>query len=320
MGCFLILKSRKNMRKSKPKKSIIIDTDPGHDDALAIMLLEKSEQVEIKAITIVCGNSSIENVTNNARFILDLIGSRTPVYAGTGKPLKRELIKAVVHGESGLDGACVPKKKIVSKNAVSRIIEIIRNNPGRITVLVLGPETNLAKAFLRDPNLPRLIKELVIMGGAIRVPGNKNRVSEFNIFVDPEAADIVFRAPVKKTLIPLDLCNEIYLESKDFRKLQKKSFYPQIISMMKEYIKGIATFEKEKKAFMYDPLAAYYLLNPKAYTTKKMDIKVEIQGKLTRGMTVAEFRKWGKPKYNIQVAIKVDRTVFVEDFLRTIGK
>lgn len=308
------------MKNNKSKKSIIIDTDPGQDDALAIMLLEKSMQFKIEAVTTVCGNSTIENVTDNAYFILDLINSQTPIYAGENKPLKRKLIKADVHGESGLSGANVFKRPKCEKNAVNKIIEIVRKNPGRISILLLGPETNLAKAFLLEPNLPRLIKEVVIMGGAIEVPGNKNRVAEFNIFVDPEAADVVFRAPVKKILIPLDICNDIYLTLADFQTLQKASFYSQIISMMKEYIKGMSTFEKEKKAFMYDPVAAYYLLNKKAFVTKKMDIKIETQGELTRGMTVVERRKWGNIQKNISVAVKLNRILFVRDFIKILSK
>jgi len=307
------------MKKNITKKPIIIDTDPGHDDALAIMMLEKSGQFDVKAITTVCGNSTIENVTNNACFVLDLIGSQTPIYSGAKKPLKRKLIQAVVHGKSGLAGADVSRKEKLTRNAVEKIIEIVRKNPKKISIVVLGPQTNIAEAFLRDPKLPRLIKQLVIMGGAVTVPGNKNRVAEFNILVDPEAADIVFCAPVKKVLIPLDVCNEVYLNLNDFRKLEKSPMYPQIISMMKEYIKGIATFEKEKKAFMYDPLAAYYLLNPKAYVLQKMDVRVETKGEITSGMTVADRRKWGEKNLNMEVATKVQRNVFVKDFLRIVG-
>lgn len=307
------------MRKTDSKKSIIIDTDPGHDDALAIMLLEKSGKFDIKAITTVCGNSDIESVTNNARYVLDLIGSKTPIYSGASKPLKRRLVKAVVHGESGLDGADVLQKESLTGSAVEKIIEIVRNDPGKISIVVLGPQTNIAKAFMQDPELPQLIKELIIMGGAIDVPGNKNRVAEFNVFVDPEAADIVFRAPVKKILVSLDACNDVYLNMDDFKKLESSPIYPQIISMMKEYIKGIATFEKERKAFMYDPLAAYYLLNPKAYKTQMMDVAVETKGDVTRGMTVAEKRKWGQKRPNVEVVKSIRKNVFVKDFLDIIG-
>jgi len=309
------------MSKKIIKKSIIIDTDPGHDDALAIMLLEKSNLFDIKALTTVAGNSTIQNTTNNARYVLDLLKSNTPIFSGSPGPLKRNLIKAVVHGESGLAGAGIKKQEPLNSLAVEKIIELVRKNPKKISILAIGPETNIAKAFLKDPELPSLIKKLVIMGGAIRVPGNKNIVAEFNIFVDPEAADIVFRSPVKKIIIPLDVCNEVYLTLSDFEKLKDSTLYKPILSMMKHYIEGISTFEKNMKgALMYDPLAAYYLINPNAFQLKKMDIKIETKGELTRGMTVADLRNWGEKNYNTLVVKKINREKFVKDFLEILKK
>jgi inosine-uridine nucleoside N-ribohydrolase len=146
------------------KKQIIIDTDSGHDDALAILLLEKCKLFNIKAITTVAGNSTIKNTTNNARYILDLIDSKTPIYSGARKPLKRELITAVVHGESGLAGAVVTRQEKLTNNASKKIIEIVRANPHNISIITIGPQTNIAEAFINDPELPSLIKEVVIMG------------------------------------------------------------------------------------------------------------------------------------------------------------
>lgn len=303
----------------KKKNKIIIDTDPGHDDALAIMLLEKSGLFDIQAVTTVAGNSSVQNTTNNARYILDLISSKTPVYSGAEKPLKRELIKAVVHGQGGLEGAEITKQEPLSGDAAQQIAKIVRANPGEVSILVIGPQTNIAQAFLNDPDLPGLIKEIVIMGGAINVPGNKNRVGEFNIFVDPDAADIVFRAPVKKIIVPLDVCNDIFLSLEDFEKLQGSSLYQPIKKMMASYIQGIQQFENNiTGALMYDPLAAYYLVNPNAYKIVPMDILVETQSELTRGMTVADRRTWGDKDYNCNVVVFIDRNEFVNDFLRIL--
>lgn len=302
------------------QQPIIIDTDPGHDDALAILLLEKSGCFNIKAITTVAGNGSVQDTTNNARYILDLIGSRTLLCSGADKPLKRELIKAVVHGENGMAGAAIAKQEKLAGNAAQKIIEIVKNNPGQITILAIGPETNLAQAFLADPSLPALIKEIVIMGGAIEVPGNKNRVAEFNIFVDPDAADIVFRAKVKKTLVPLDVCNNIFLNLEEFEALKGAKLYEPIMKMMRPYIKGIQRFEKFTGALMYDPLAAYYLLNPGAYKTIPMDIQIETTSDLTRGMTVADRRSWADKTPNVEVVISVDRTVFVNDLLSILKR
>src|SRR3989339_812259 len=193
------------------KRKIIIDTDPGHDDALAIMLIEKSELFDVQAITTNAGNSTIQNTTNNARYVLDLIGSTTPLYSGAATPLKRALIQAEVHGEGGLAGAVITKQEPLTGSAVDQIIDIVKRDPGQISILTLGPLTNIAEALIKDSSLASEIQEVVMMGGAIAVPGNKNRVAEFNIFVDPDAADIVFRAPVKKVLVPLDACNDVFL-------------------------------------------------------------------------------------------------------------
>lgn len=302
------------------KQKIIIDTDPGHDDALAIMLLEKSGFFDIKAITTVAGNSTVQNTTNNARYILDLIESETPIYSGAEKPLRRDLVKAVVHGEGGLAGAEITKQEKLTGNAAEKMIEIIRANPNKISILAIAPETNIAQAFLKDTELPSLIKEIVIMGGAISVPGNKNRVAEFNIFVDPDAADIVFNANVKKVLISLDVCNDMFFSIEDFDKLKNSSLYGPIKNMMGFYIDGIQAFEKTNGALMYDPLAAYYLINPKAFKTTPMDIKIETQGELTRGMTVADKRTWGDKNPNINVATSVDKEAFTKDFFDILKK
>jgi len=304
----------------KEKSKIIIDTDPGHDDALAILLLEKSGFFDIKAITTVAGNSSIEDTNNNARYILDLISSKTPIYSGEEKPLKKELIKAVVHGNGGLAGAKINKIEKLTNNASLKIINLVKSSPNEITIITLGPLTNIAKAFMEEPEIISMIKEIVIMGGAIEVPGNKNRVAEFNIFVDPDAADIVFRADLKKTLVTLDACNDIFLLLNDFEQIKNPSLSQPIKDMMKPYIEGIQKFEKASGALMYDPLAAYFLINPSAYELIPMDIKVETNSELTRGMTVADRRKWGEKKNNINVVNKINKEAFISDFISILNK
>lgn len=302
----------------KNRPIVIIDTDPGHDDALAIMLLVRSNMFDIRAITTVSGNVDIQKATNNARFILDLLNSNVPIFSGADKPLKKNQILANVHGVSGLAGANVTKKEKLNGLAVEKIIEIVRANPKQVTIVVIGPETNIAKAFIKDPELPNLIKQIVIMGGAINVPGNKSTVAEFNIFVDPDAAKIVFDAPVKKILVPLDVCNKIPMFLTDFNKIQGKLRSP-ILSMMKEFIKGIAKFENFKGALVYDALATYFLVNPKAFTTTKMDVRVETKGELTNGMTVADKRSWEDQKLNVEVVTKIDRKNFVKDFIKIMS-
>lgn len=306
---------------NKVRNPIIIDTDPGCDDALAIMLLVKSEKVDIQAITTVAGNNPLQQVTNNARYILDLIDcSDIPLYSGSEKPLKRDLITANVQGFNGLGGLPVKKQAPLDGQAIDKIVEIVKQHPNQVTILAIGPLTNIATAFQREPSLPSLIKELIIMGGAIAVPGNKSRVAEFNFFVDPESANVVFKSDVKKILLPLDICITIPLYLEDFQKLRRSALYPQIYQMMESYINGILEFEKTKGALMYDPLAAYYILNPQAYKTEEMDVIIETGGELTYGMSVADRRTWGAKKPNTSVITSVNRDSFVNDFLGIIGR
>lgn len=306
--------------KKNNKKQIIIDTDPGHDDALAIILLEKSGLVDIRTITTVAGNSSLKNVTNNARYIIDLVNGSMPIYSGSEKPLVRDLVKANVHGDSGLDGATITKKEPLKGLAVDKIIEIVKNNPGKISILMIGPETNIAKAIQKEPNLPKLVKEFIIMGGAINCPGNKSRTAEFNIFVDPEAAEIVFNSRAKIVLIPLDVCNQIILTLEDFKSLKKGNLYKPIILMMKKFIKGINKFEKIKGALVYDALAAYYLINSKAYSLIKADIRIETKGEYTRGMSVMDKRVYSSKDYNVNLVTKINKNMFIKDFINIFNK
>ncbi len=299
---------------------LLIDTDPGHDDVLAIMLAVKSGNFDIRALTTVAGNSTIENVTRNAAYTLDLLGRRDiPIYSGSPSPLKRPLQLAVVHGESGLAGADTSNTDFqLTGDAHTRIIDFVESCGSNATILTLGALTNIARALIERPELVSKISRIVMMGGAIDVPGNKNRVAEFNFVVDPEAADIVFRAPVEKYLIPIDICNDMLIPAKQFDALQGSSLYSPIKSMMQEFIEGIAKDEGTRGALVYDAVAAYFLLNPKAFNLVDMDIVIETEGKHTYGMTVAERRLSKYKKNNVHVAMKVDKGAFIKDFFEIL--
>ncbi len=295
-------------------KPLIIDTDPGLDDALAIMLAVKSGIFDIKAVTTVSGNSTIENTTRNARYLLKLLKrEEIPVYSGSEYPLVKPLIQAVVHGESGLAGIDPKNEPVLNGLAVEKILEIVRENQ-EVTLVTLGPLTNIAKAITKDPECMKKIKEIVIMGGAIKVCGNKNRVAEFNVFVDPEAAEIVFNFPVKKTLVPLDACNKVELQLDDFEQLRESELYSPVMAMMRPYIEGIFKAEGIKAAIMYDPLTVYYLINKEACTIKNYDLRVECKGELTRGMTVPELRLSSQKDENISVVEEINEESFRKDF------
>lgn len=303
------------MKKLKNKRKIIIDTDPGHDDALALLLLLKSQQFDVLAVTTVAGNATIEKVTRNAQAIVNIVGSQVPVFSGPARPLKRNLVTAVVHGESGIAGFDTTKTEYaLTGDAPEKIVEIVRSFPGEVTVLTLGPLTNLAQAFQLDPELPMLIDEVVMMGGAINVPGNKNRVAEFNFFVDPDAAAIVFDSNVSKTLVPLDACNDVVLQMSDFEGIKNSELKSVLLPMMNHFIIGLMKNEGTNGILVYDALAAYFLFNPDAFVIEPMDIEIESKGEHTFGMCVVEKRKYRKISPNVLVAKQVEQRIFREDF------
>lgn len=307
--------------KTLAKRKLIIDTDPGHDDALAILLAFKSGEFEVQAITTVAGNSSIENVTRNAQAILDLAGAATPVFSGSSKPLRRKLVQAVVHGEDGLAGFDTSRIRYrLTGNAPEKIIELVREFPGEVTILAIGPLTNIARAFQIDPELPGLIQELVIMGGAIEVPGNKNRVAEFNFFVDPEAAEVIFKANVPRVLVPLDVCSQVTLQLEDFQTIANEPLKNALSPMMKHFVQGLMSDEGTSGILAFDALAAYALLNRQAFTLTPMNIAVETKGEHTFGMTVAERRPHKSVPPNALVAMAIDGETFKRDFFAILSK
>lgn len=305
----------------KPLKSIIIDTDPGHDDAIAIMLAIKSGLFEIKAITTVAGNSTIENTTRNARYLLSLLEREDiPVYSGAEKPLKQALVQAEVHGKTGLEGIDPTNPSILTNNASDKIIELV-SSIENLTLVALGPLTNIAQAIQKSPEIMKKVEQMIIMGGAINVEGNKSRVAEFNLFVDPEAAEIVFNFPVKKVLVPLDVCNKIPVLLEDFEKISNQRLREPILKMMNPFIENIYKYDRKiKAALMYDPLTVYYLIRPEACKTKLYDLRIETKGELTKGMTVPELREREKKDYNVEVIESIEANLFKKDLIEILSR
>ncbi|HCC83863.1 TPA: nucleoside hydrolase [Candidatus Uhrbacteria bacterium] len=301
--------------------SVWIDTDPGNDDMMAILLLAQNSLVNILGVSTVFGNTSLPKVTRNAKFILDLAKRNDiPLFAGAEQPLIRDQICADIHGESGLDGVTLVEEDLmVADKAQEAIIKALEDAEEPITILALGPLTNIAKLFTTRPDLISRVQRLVIMGGAITVPGNKNRVAEFNVFCDPEAAESVFNTIIPKTLIPLDPCTSVVLTDRDIASLPNRTVGTTLKRILKPYIENICIFEGVQGALMYDPIAAYYLLNPAAFTTVPMDVRVETSSKgLTYGMTVAERRIIAERVFNMDVVTEVDAKQFISAFLAAI--
>lgn len=303
-------------------RRLLVDTDPGHDDALALLLLCGTPRMTIDAVTTVAGNASIADTTNNAAYVLRTAGrSDIPLYSGAATSLSRNMVRADVHGANGLDGVRPPTVPL-SGNASEQLGTRIHGTPqGTITLLTLGPLTNVAIALHNDPLLLTHCRETVMMGGAIAVPGNKNRVGEFNIVVDPVAANFVFRAPGEKVLIPLDTCNDVVLSLTTLLANVPESATMRFLKrILVPYEKYLACFEGVRGMLLYDVIAAYYCIQPDAFVVTPMDIVVETKGEHTAGMLVSERRIVADRVPNIRVATSLDKERFFQTFFAALAR
>lgn len=280
-----------------PPRKIIIDTDPGQDDAIAILLaLASPEEIDLLGITAVAGNVPLPLTQTNARIVCE-IASRpdTKVFAGCDAPLSRPLLTAEhVHGKTGLDGAPMfdPTMPLQDQHGVDFIIETLRAEPsGTVTICPIGPMTNIATAFQRAPDIIPRIQEIVMMGGAYFEVGNITPAAEFNIYADPEAAKIVFEAGVPLTVMPLDVTHKA-LATKPrvdaFRALQT-----HVGDTVAGWLDFFERFDKEKYgsdgAPLHDPCTVAYLIKPALFQGRHINVEIETSSDLTLGMTVADW-------------------------------
>jgi len=280
-----------------PARKIIIDTDPGQDDAVAILLaLGSPKEIEVLGITAVAGNVPLELTQKNARMICELAGRPDiPVFAGSKNPLAKRLVTAEhVHGKTGLDGPTLPDPTmpLQEKHAVDFIIETLHAQPaGSVTLCPLGPLTNIASAFNQAPDIIEKVQEIVLMGGAYFEVGNITPAAEFNIYVDPEAAEIVFKAGAPITVMPLDVTHKALVT-----KARNDAFgdlgTPVGIAVA-EMTDFFERYDKEKYgsagAPLHDPTVIAYLIKPKLFTGRFINVEIETKSVLTRGMTVADW-------------------------------
>lgn len=281
------------------RRKIIIDTDPGQDDAVAILLaLGSPADLEVLGIVAVAGNVGLAQNAKNALKVVELSGKTdTPVYAGCERPLRRKLVTAeYVHGKTGLDGPALPEPKIRlrDQHGVDFIIDTLcREPPGAVTLCALGPLTNLAMAFVKAPEIMPRVKEIVLMGGGLFEGGNTTPAAEFNIYVDPEAADIVFHSGIPITQVPLDVTH-FMLSTKArverFRRLGNRTGVATA-----EMLEFFERFDEAKYGWdggpLHDPCVIAYLLKPELFEGKHVNVAIETGSELTRGMTVVDW--WG---------------------------
>ena len=280
-------------------RKIIIDTDPGQDDAVAILLaLASPDELDVVAITTVAGNVPLALTTRNALMMCELV-DRTdiPVYAGSIRPMVRPLVTAeYVHGESGIDGAGLPEPTMAVRegHAVDAIIEMIMSaDEGEITICPLGPLTNIGLALVREPRIAERLAEIVLMGGGFFEGGNRTPAAEFNIYVDPHAADIVFRSGVPITMMPLDVTHKALTSP------ARLDRFAAIDTPAGRAVHGMLDFferfDMERYGAeggpLHDPCVIAYLLDPGLFGGKHVPVRIETASELTMGMTVVDW--WG---------------------------
>ncbi len=311
---------------SKPLP-IIIDTDPGQDDAVAILLALASPEIEVLGITAVAGNVPLALTQANARKICELAGRPDiKVYSGAIRPMVRDLVTAEdVHGKTGLDGPVLadPTMVLQSQYAVDYLVEALMTQPaGTITLCALAPLTNVALALIREPRIASRIKQIVAMGGGFFEGGNVTPTAEFNIYVDPHAARLVFEAGIPVTLIPLDCTHQALTTAarvEAFRSMPNRCG-PAVAAMLDFFER----FDENKYGTdggpLHDPCVIAWLLQPGLFNGRFVNVSVECQSELTMGMTVVDWWRVTKRPANVTVMRNVDAEGFFGLLTERLGR
>ncbi len=296
-------------------RKIIIDTDPGQDDAVALLLAFASPELEVLGVTCVAGNVPLPLTTLNARKICELAGrADCDVYAGAEEPLSRPLVTAEnVHGKTGLDGADLPEPTMkLWPGAVDFIVDTVRAHPGAVTLCPLGPLTNIATALRKAPDVAEKVQEIVLMGGGYFEQGNVTPSAEFNIYVDPEAAEIVLKSGAEITMIPLDCTHQALTTPAHVAGFERMG------TAVGDAVAGLThffeRFDKEKYgsegAPLHDPCVIAYLLKPELFSGRFINVEVETQSELTLGATVVDWWRVTKREPNATFIRSVDADGF----------
>jgi len=306
-------------------KRILVDCDPGHDDMMAIMLACASAELELAGVTTVAGNQTGEKTYRNALRTLTLIGrTDIPVARGADKPLLRPpTVAPEIHGVSGLDGADLPEPGFqgVAESAASFIVRTLMGSRNPLTLVPTGPLTNVALALLEEPKLAGKVERIVLMGGAV-ADSNISPAAEFNIYVDPEAAKIVFGSGIPIVMVGLDVTNKALLSFIEIDEIA--SWRGPVSRVVAPLLRFFAQANRDIFGFagapLHDALAVAHLLRPEVIRTRRMNVEIETAGELTRGRTVADVYGISGRAANAEVALEVDLPLFKEMLFAAIRK
>lgn len=309
-------------------RKIIIDTDPGQDDAAALMLaFGSTTELEILGLCAVAGNVALDLTSKNIRKICELCNRTTiPVYEGATRPLVRAPVTAEhVHGQTGLDGPVLPEPAmfVEAQHAVDFIIEtILREPPNTVTICTLGAMTNLALALKKAPEIAARVEEVVMMGGGFSEGGNITPTAEFNVFVDPHAADIVLRSGAKLTMLPLDITHQLLATRAHLHRIKSIGTAPALAMVeMLEFSErfDIAKFGSDGSP-LHDPSVVAYLVKPQLFEGRLCNVAVETETSLTVGMTVVDWWHVTDRQKNVTFLRKVDAEGFFDLFIDRLAR
>ncbi|WP_313527226.1 nucleoside hydrolase [Anaerotignum sp.] len=301
---------------------IILDGDPGHDDAIAWVLANASPVLDIRAVTSCCGNQTIEKTTYNTLRICTLIDLHVPTAMGRVRPLIADAIIApTVHGESGLDGPELPEPDfdVVDMDAVTLMAKVIRESDEPITLVPTGPLTNIAALLLAHPELKKNIKQISLMGGGVEF-GNWTPAAEFNILVDPEAADVVFKSGIPIIMAGLDVTEKAMIFPEDFERIRALGNHVAII--VAEWLEFFYQFHRSlgyEGAPVHDAVAVAALIKPEIMESRDLFVQVETTGDFCKGATVADFNNVLGKAPNAKVLMGIDRKAFVDLLVEAIS-
>jgi len=307
------------------KRPVILDCDPGEDDAVCMFMMLASQQFELLGITPVCGNKTLPYCEKNALRLLELTGhTEIPVYKGADRSMARGVRTAGnVHGNTGLGPVVLPEPKIQTQDtyAWEFIYEMAKKYPHELEILAVGPLTNLGKAFLLFPELPKLIKQVVIMGGAAGL-GNWTAAAEFNIWADPEAAKIVFNAKVPMVMMALEICFMAYVSPDDLKAIRGDgtgiiaNVTADLLTRRVDF--GLA--RGAKGGILCDAVAATYMIDPSLIEVEEVEVDVDTQGELTVGKTVIarDYTELYKIKPNTKNGIGINREAFIDLLIKSV--
>lgn len=307
-------------------KHILLDTDPGIDDSLAILLALASPEIILDGISAVHGNASTNQTTRNTLAILEMAkGSHVPVYKGCDLPLVKEsLLSPETHGDTGLGYAKLPgpQTKPRAGHGSDFLIESIMSNPGEVTLVAIGPLTNVAMAIRKEPRIVKNVKEAFVMGGAIQHTGNVTPLAEFNTFVDPHAAHIVFHSGMPITLTPLDVTYQCIFTKADLNRLLKihSPVAKFIADATRFYMEFHDEYQKIEGCVINDPMTLALTFMPEICDYQNLVVDVDISTGVGLGNTFADFYNYEKKPANMRVALGVRPRMFMELFLERMEK